>query len=76
MPRSERHDGTDGTGAKLVPATSLYGNPCFRIEEPNIRVEFLEFEFDQQSGYDVNGIILPIGKSSTNCMLTAVYFIH
>ena len=73
-PRSERHDGTAGTGARLIPATSLYANFCLRIEDPNVRVEFLEFEFDQQAGYDTSGIILPIGKSSTNCDVNGCLF--
>jgi hypothetical protein len=75
VPKSERHDGTAGTGAKLVPApASLYASHCLIIEDPNVRVEFLEFEFDQFAGYDVFGIWLRISRGATNCDVNGCLF--
>ena len=75
VPRSERHDGTAGTGAKLVPTpANLYASHCLVIADPNIRVEFLEFEFDAHTGYDVFGVWLRIGKSATNCDVNGCLF--
>ena len=74
-PLTERHDGTAGTGAKLTNTGVSHGNATFfEFADPNIRFEYMEFEFDDWAGYDGAGLWTRIGKNTTNIDINGCLF--
>ncbi len=73
-PRSERHDGTAGTGARLTNTGTSFGSYFINVADPNVSIEFLEFEFDDYFGYDGFGIRLQYGNNVSNCDINGCLF--
>ena len=74
-PLSERHDGTAGTGAKLTNTGVNHANVTFfQFADPNIRFEYMEFEFDDYYGYDGLGLWTRIGHNVTNIDINGCLF--